>query len=281
MNTKWKPFSIPEQQYLIANISVIGITHCAKNLGRSRNCIYQNAKRLKLRLDRSKIMLYVNKKPFHRFNVNPSFFIIPENMKPVNAFLLGFIWADGHICFCGTGCQISARFVTDDAPDFIPVFKQSGKWSIYTQHPKGCREATIIQTNNRPLAEYLRDKGYQSKSNGSAIDILNTIPKHLHRHWWRGCFDGDGCFYVGKKYGQVSLFSTYEQDWAHFNQLCNELEIPYTITRTVRKCGKSSCVRITSKNSIQKLIHYLYPNGYEFGLKRKYVKAMELVSSTK
>ena len=279
MDTKWKPFSVAEQQYLIANFSVIGGTRCAKNLHRSRQCINQNAKRLGLKLDRSKIMLYVLKKPFNQFNVDPTFFIIPEQMTSVNTYLLGFIWADGHISFRGTAAEISARFVTDDSYDLIPIFKETGKWSIYTQHPYGCREATIVQTNNRPLAEYLRDKGYVAKSSNAATDILNTIPKHLNRHWWRGCFDGDGCFYIGKKYSQISLFSTYEQDWKHFDVLCKEQNIPYTICRTIRRRGKSSSVRISSQDGMCKLIHYLYPNGFEFGLKRKFIKSQLLLSS--
>lgn len=279
MDTKCNTFSITEQQYLIANYSVIGATHCAKNLGKTRHSVRRIAKQLGLQLDRSKIMLHAYKKSFDKYNVNPTGFIVPDKMSAVNAYLLGFIWADGHISFRGTAAEISARFVSDDSYDLIPLFQKTGKWSVYTQHPPGCREATIVSTNNRPFAEYLDKFGYSAKSSGSAVDILNQIPEHFHHYWWRGCFDGDGCFYVGRKYNQIGLYSTYEQDWTHFDNLCKNIGVGYTITKTIRSKGKSSSVRISSKNDMTTFIHYLYPDGFDLGLKRKYDKAIQILYS--
>ncbi len=271
-----------ELDFIRQNYQTLGGTDCARKLNRSRNTINITAKAMGLSLThehRSNIMKRKLYKPFDKRNVNPSSFIISEQMKKVNAYLLGFIWADGHISFCRSACEISARFVTDDAPDIIPLFQQTGKWGIYKQHPEGCREATIIKTNNRPLAEFLNSMDYVTKSNAPATKILSFIPTHLRRYWWLGCLDGDGCFSVGigKQGQEIGIHSSYDQDWTHFKELTEELDMCYYFERRKRTNGTSSAVRIVKKESCAKFIHYLYPNGYEFGLRRKFAKAMEML----
>ena len=269
-----------ELYFIRQNYQTLGGTDCARKLNRSRHAVVTNAKAMGLDLThehRSNIMKRKLDKPFNKRNVNPSTFIIKEQMDKVNAYLLGFIWADGHVSFRGTSCQISARFVTDDAMDIVPLFQQKGKWCIYTQQPQGCRQCTCLSTNNRPLAEFLDNMDYIAKSSASAIKILNFIPTDLRRYWWLGCMDGDGCFSFGRVGQEIGVHSSYEQDWTHFEQLANQLGIAYHLERRIAKRGKSSAIRIVKKESCSKFIHYLYPNGYEFGLHRKFDKAMEML----
>lgn len=268
-----------ELDFIRQNYQTLGGTDCAKQLSRSRTAVVKNAKAMGIGLThqhRSNVMKRKLDKPFDKRNVNPTFFIIPEKIEPVNAYLLGFIWADGHISFRHTACRIEARFVTDDAIDILPLFNKTGKWSIYTQIPEGCREATIVTTNNRPLAEFLNNMDYVTKSNAPATKILNFIPEQLRRYWWLGCIDGDGCFSLGKRGQEIGIHSSYEQDWRHFEHLAKKLNIEYHLERRIRRQSKSSAIRIVKKESCNKFIHYLYPSGYEFGLKRKYNKATEM-----
>lgn len=269
-----------ELDFIRQNYQSIGITDCARYLNRSRSAIITNAKAMGLSLThehRSNIMKRKLDKPFDKRNVNPSSFIIPEQMGAVNAYLLGFIWADGHISFRRSACQIEARFVTDDASDILPLFQRTGKWGKYTQTPLGCREATIVSTNNRPLAEFLNSMDYVAKSSAPATKILDFIPEHLRRYWWLGCMDGDGCFMLGKRGQEVSISSSYTQEWTHAEQFAKQLGIAYHLERRIRGTGKSSAIRIVKKESCFKFIHYLYPFGYEFGLRRKHHKAMEIL----
>lgn len=268
-----------ELNFIRQNYQTLGGTDCARKLNRSRHAVVTNAKAMGLGLTyehRSNIMKRKLNKPFNKRNVNPSPFIIRKEVKEVNAYLLGFIWADGHISFKHGACHISARFVTDDAPDIIPSFKQTGKWGEYTQIPPDGREATIVHTNNRPLAEFLDSMDYITKSSASATKILAFIPDHLRRYWWIGCMDGDGCFSLLKRGQEIGIHSSYEQDWSHFEQLAHEIGIEYHLERRIAK-QRSSAIRIIKKASCIKFIHYLYPNGYEFGLKRKYQKAMDML----
>jgi hypothetical protein len=283
MSNKWQPFTDTEKQYLIENYFKIGATHCSKNLGRSRHCIRQHAKQLNLKLDRGEICRYVFQKEYEDFSVNPRPFIESDCMTPIHAYLLGLIWADGHIS--KNGYTTTVCFVETDGDDILPIFKKSGKWSIYKNKPKSKREGIphyAPATSNRPLLEFLKSKGYSAKSTQSAIDILKVIPNNIKYYWWRGCFDGDGGFYIGKNgYGQIKLYSTYQQDWEHIDLLCKELNIRYKILKRKRKRNgkihKSSEAQIFYRDGIIKLCKYLYPNGLEFGLKRKFNKAKQLI----
>lgn len=273
--------TVTELDFIRQNYQILGGTDCARKLNRSRTAIRENAKAMGLELShthRSNIMKRkLDKLPEQR-NVNPLPFIMAAKMSVVNAYLLGFIWADGHISFRGTGQQIITNFVSEDANDFLPLFYQTGKWSVRTQQPKGCREATYVSTNNRPLAEFLNSMDYVAKSFAAATKILRHIPEPLRRYWWLGCLDGDGCFTLGKRGQEIQISSSYEQDWTHFEQLAKELGIEYHLERRIAKRGKSSSIRIVKKASCIKFIHYLYPSGYEFGLKRKYQKAMKMLT---
>ena len=269
-----------ELTFIRQNYQILGGTDCAKQLNRSRTTVIHNAKSMGLELShihRSNIMKRkLDKLPEHR-NVNPLPFIVAEKMFPVNAYLLGFIWADGHVSFKNGACHISARFVTDDAPDIISQFRQVGKWGEYKNIPPNGREATVVQTNNRPLAEFLNRMDYIAKFFASATKILDFIPYPLRRYWWLGFMDGDGCFTIGKRGQEIQISSSYEQDWSHFERLAKELGIEYHLERRIAKRGKSSAIRIIKKASCIKLIHYLYPDEYEFGLKRKYQKAIQML----
>jgi hypothetical protein len=63
--------------------------------------------------------------------------------------------------------------------------------------------------------------------------------------------------------------------------LFNSLNISqYEIRRIVNKNGnKSSVIRVKKHNEIESLYNYLYPNGYEIGLKRKYNKCSDIINN--
>ena len=271
-----------EIEFIRQNYQTLGATDCANQLNRSRSAIIRNAKSVGLILThehRSNIMRRKLDKPFDKRNVNPTPFIVSEKMKDVNAYLLGFIWADGYVSFKHSKCQITCNFVHTDSYDIHPLFNQTGKWGVYIREAKGnCKKSICVSTNNRPFAEFLNSMDYITKSHESATKILNFIPTELHRYWWLGCMDGDGGFYIGKTGQQIGIHSSYTQDWSHFEQLANQLGIDYRIDRRVaKKGGKSSSIRIVKKESCAKFIHYLYPNDYEFGLKRKFQKTVQML----
>lgn len=55
----------------------------------------------------------------------------------------------------------------------------------------------------------------------------------------------------------------------------------YKINRRVNKnnANSQSSIRVVNYNDILKLSNYIYPNGYEFGLKRKYDKCQIIINN--
>ncbi len=234
----------------------------------------------------------------HQYKVEPTQFINVQT--PQIAYLLGLLWADGYVKVIYRKSQrtpaykIETTMVSEDLDTLIPLFNSVGKWCIYHRTRKKRKPQTTILTNNQPLVEYLQQNDYGVKSIESACKILSKIPTELHKYWFRGVSDGDGCFYVNEKNRQCqfSITSEYEQKWNYFESLLNKLNIKYGIQRLIRKKKnkkkptKHSSLRITSKIGVVGFGNYIY-NGYTedgIGLKRKYdkyIKAKELFQTSR
>lgn len=79
---------------------------------------------------------------------------------------------------------------------------------------------------------------------------------------------------------QFSIASSFSQDWCFVENLFKSLSIKYSIRRRKQlqrgKINGSSIIRISNRKDIRLLINYIYPNGYEFGLKRKFDKGISM-----
>jgi hypothetical protein len=211
-------------------------------------------------------------------NVNPSQFI--KITTPEVAYILGFLWADG---FLGAGYSINAEIVSDDAIILEKIFLSTGKWHIFQRHRKGFRASTKFTCNSKLLYEYLIDLGFNAK-NKSPDKLLKTIPKKLRSYWFRGYFDGDGCWYFNSQnyLKQCTITSKYCQDWNFMIQLFIGLKVDlYNINKQDKKNKKgikntSSRIRLCNLNSIKKFGKYIY-KGQAFGLNRKLDKFNEMI----
>jgi hypothetical protein len=59
----------------------------------------------------------------------------------------------------------------------------------------------------------------------------------------------------------------------------DSLNIKYSIQRIILKSGNSySTIRIVNIKGIYAIYKYLYPNGFEFGLKRKFDKCVDIIN---
>lgn len=208
-------------------------------------------------------------------------FINPEH--PTLAYILGLLWADGCVTIKDRRRDIRLTTTYPDANYFIPIFKSTGKWGVYSSkhvnHPTW-KTTCQITTHNKKLAEFLYFKDYVSKSNKSADLILETIPEHLKHYWFLGLLDGDGCIIVDKKYFcyNVVFTSSYEQDWRYLEKLLKQLNVKYSIFRKETKNGNSSRVKVSNYSDCLKLLDFLYKdiNINKIGLLRKYEKYLQM-----
>jgi hypothetical protein len=224
-------------------------------------------------------------KSYNHYNVNPNQFI--EVATPLSAYLLGLIWADGHVKNTPRCSPIRLSTTYPDATYFVSLFTQTGKWCVYTEKQKNhptWKDRCIIYTNNRPLADFLVVNGYLAKSNDSACKILNQIPNNLKHYWVRGLFDGDGYIHTDSKGShRLGISSTYKQDWKYMENICKTLGVDYSVHRKLIPAKKhaSSEFVIYGMYRVIRFCNFMY-DGFpsdEIGLYRKYGKLLQLKST--
>lgn len=235
---------------------------------------YSNLKKTKAEIDYKVRKLKLKK------NVNVNTLMFSECQTPEAAYVLGFIWADGHVN--KDGRHIAITCLLDDMNNIEHIFDKTGKWSKYTldRTKNHCRTAKEFMTSNHDLNAFLCKNDYRDKSKKSPDSILETIPISLHEYFYRGVVDGDGCFYYNQKnfLRQFSISGSYEQNWSYLECLCNRLNIKYTIKRTTTKKGNSSSFRILGKE-VLKIGNFIYSKNDNIKLSRKYNKFIIIKNS--
>jgi len=200
------------------------------------------------------------------------------------AYVLGLLWADGYMNG-GRPNRIAIEIVADDFDAIRGVFDATGSWSVSRRKRKNRRPQACATICNKPLSEFLLSFGYGEKNVRSACGILEKLPIDLRTYWWRGFFDGDGCFYSRRHVrqretkesyehvAQMSLAGGLKQDWGFAEKLLTGLGICFAIQRRShrkRKKSSSSSVRVTNKEGIRKFGEYIYGEYDGVGLRRKY-----------
>jgi intein-encoded DNA endonuclease-like protein len=268
------------KKFLIKNYSNKGAKYCAAKLNLKESQIRSLVSRLKIKVSnarRSFIARTKMDKPYEEYNVNPLQFINVET--PEIAYILGFLWADGYL---GSNYSINTEIVSDDAIILEKVFLSTGKWHIFQRKRTGYRPQTKFSCNAKLLCEYLTELGFKNK-NKCPQKLLKTIPKNLQNYWFRGYFDGDGCWYFNPKgyLRQCVISSKHQQNWKFMIELLKELKISkYRINKIhrINKKGvenKSSQIRVCSLDAIKKFGNYIY-GGNQFGLERKLDKFIDM-----
>lgn len=208
-------------------------------------------------------------------------FSLFENIKDREiAYILGLLWADGHVTFANNKSKTPIVKHTSKEEDNI-TFKEillfSGSWNTFTcnnvgSYAKTPKNILINWVSDRKLGEFLIENQYRNKTN-SPDKILNKIPNELKQYWYRGFFDGDGSVTIKNKGHHSIAFTGHEnQNWYFIIKLFNEININnYRIRIIKSRGGKSSQIRITNKKDLLKFENYLYSDydEYQLGLFRK------------
>lgn len=199
-----------------------------------------------------------------------------------SAYILGLLWADGHIRMGKKLTTINC--IKTDIEDVIPVFNKTGEWNVSnpikkTFNGKRVKTQLMVSTTTWGLFEILSNYGYIGKTNGSPEIVLFNIPEEYRRYWFRGYLDGDGCIKLGKKYGVAVVFAApYNQNWKFMCDLCDDLSINYSINNFTVKKGGYSQFRINKKMDVKKLCDYIYDNYDGIGFSRKYNKYCDVLN---
>lgn len=272
MNEKYTNENI---EFIRENYPKYGAAYCSKILNKAPHCIYAIVHRYNIpkrnsNREKHPCLMNINIEQFNK--------ISDKNI----AYFLGLFWADGNIINYTSNNnehnRVTLEIVSDDAKDILPIINSIGKWSIRTRQRKHWRQQTVISANNKQIFNFLKDNDYNIKSEESPTKILDRIPEHLTKYFWRGFFDGDGSISYAKHRKMISFCGSYDQNWIDLENLLRKLSIKYSIFRKVESTGnKYSKVLIQNKQGISNIIKYLSPS-YDLGLKRKTKKMLEFLN---
>lgn len=264
MRNKPRKYSEIENEWLKENYPIHGSKYCAEYLNISIEQIRNKIKNLKLiRKEKININLFEN-----------------INSSEV-AYILGLLWADGHIS--KDGRHICIGLINQDMVTLKDIFTTTGKWNYYLIDMKkygNYKNQGKLYISNSKLHKILSNYGFYDKSVISPTNLLNNISENIQHYFFRGLCDGDGCFYINKKNFtyQFTLASTFNQDWSYMVKLCDNLKIGYRIDRFNNPNKKYSVFRICKKKDVIIFGDYIYKD-FKFGLNRKYIKFSEIKKS--
>ena len=148
-----------EIKFLYENYPTKGWEFCAKQLNLTKIQIYDMCARRNIRR-------------FKRIKVDHNQFV--NVSTPETAYILGLIFGDGNL---SDKRDISVALVKEDMDSLLNIFKKTGDWNQYSRQMLHWKPSLRLRTSNKQLFNYLESKGYKSKSEGSAQDIINTIPE--------------------------------------------------------------------------------------------------------
>lgn len=244
---------------------------CASAINRSKTAIMDKVSHLQLHHPRKRNLL------------NKALFLHLDTAEI--AYTLGVIWADG--CLPSNSNSISLTMLSSDIEELMPVLKKVGNWGSYIRKHPRWQEATTVHAADKDIATFLKSVGYRNKSFDSACKILELIPQHLHKYWWRGIIDGDGNFNEQNGSRSFSLSSSQSQDWTFAENLCKRLDLPYSIytknqlNKRSRKVNRCSLIVVHGYFDIRTLYNYVYDGMPEdhIGMTRKYDYATRMVAN--
>lgn len=278
-----------EIDFLKNNYSDKGANFCSKSLNRNYWSIISKAGRLGLRISKelkSKQMKRCSKmertRPKNAKSVDLNQFIDIKSKEI--AYILGLIWADGHI----HKYKVSVTSLKTDLEQIYPFFMKTGEWSMFCVKQKRyevqCQEVMSIYSSNKEMANIFTEYDYHVKSDKSACKVLSKIPENLQHYWFRAFFDGDGYIWYSKEcMYKITLTSNKDQNWKFMEKLCNKLSIVYHIRRDSYKnkqgrINSRSVFIINNFHGVKSFCEYIYKgckndNMYYY---RKYNKWLEM-----
>lgn len=255
---KKRPFTEQEIEYLKENFVKYGGIYCAKQLERTPPYVFKKAYSLGLKRKDSN-QWKLDKSP-QQVSMEQFYNITDYRI----AYILGFIWADGHVSKTKNLIIISTQ--SRDGKDIQQAVVGIIPFHIYIASRN---KQSIFSIGDLSLHTFLVEHDYINKSTLSPTKILSKIPQHLKHYFFRGYFDGDGCF-TNKTNRCISFTGHYEQDWTDVENFIKSLEItPQIIRRNDDKRGyKSSFIYVYGKDKCKKILEDLY-KGEQVGLTRK------------
>lgn len=204
---------------------------------------------------------------FERMKTDP-FDLTPSKE---NMYLWGLLWADGYIL---EPKRLALEILSSDFCEIEHLLPHQFKKYVRTRKDR-TKSVSCGFCSREDYISFLLENGYRDKVRPSNL-ILNS--KFLN-YWVLGLIDGDGCWYKGDNARQFAIAAHYGQNWDFLSEVLNDLDVKFSISQRENKKGeKWSIVRTCNIRSLKLIHNFIYPNGFEIGFKRKYLKSLECIS---
>ena len=125
------------------------------------------------------------------------------------AYWLGFIWADGSIYFrqdVRKDYRLTLRIKSTDVDHLIKFTKFLQTEKPIKYYTDGT--AAIIIGDKQIVMDLIKLGVIPGKSLSDTFLDIDLIPEDLHKHFWRGCVDGDG-WVKNKTKHEIGLCGSY------------------------------------------------------------------------
>lgn len=255
-----------------------GADYLSSIMDRERSSIQHKLSRMGLKVSKE-VKSKISKENAHKRKFNDSYYSVIDFTKDINeysSYVLGLLWTDGFLIKNRKTTGIT--ILKDDMLEINWIFDRVGNWYISDRERVGKKESRTLTGYNPILLDSLTTLDFDKKSYYSPEKLFQLIPEKYLRYLIRGIIDGDGCFYLNKKQYtyQLTISSTYEQDWSYYIYFFSKLGFEFKVQRRLNKKSKSSIIRLCQRQKIEELSKWLY-DGYEIdkiGLSRKYNKSL-------
>lgn len=253
-----------EEDDFIRNNNNLSTNQLMDALGRSQESISSRKKNLGVKKD---IYDYVTD-----FSANTIY----------SAYSLGFIFADGHL-FHSDKKGYEGAVVSILATDSIYLDKallNTTVWNTRTEIRAGTTNPQkTYKIGSKTLFKFLyHDLEFKYKNQFFSQKIFNFLPEHLHRYFWRGYFDGDGCIYTPETHNQNGIrcyiAGSHGFNWSFLQHHLTKMGIESKIKLQTNHTGGWSHIHIDKLLHCEKFINYIYGGvGVDgIGFTRKYIK---------
>lgn len=270
-STVYVPWTDYEDDFIKRNTNHLSNKDIAFLLGRTLEAISTRKKKLRIIKDKKDII---------------SDFL---SLTPNLAYVLGFLFGDGSVSNTELKSTKNYSVCLKIHPQdkvyinnsFLLVSKE---WKIKNYLRSNGQQTLEYNIVNKELHNFFYyDLDYKHKNNYISNKIFGFLPENLHRYWWRGYFDADGCIYVPKTKGQsgIRLYwaAPYDFDWSALKRCCDSMEVEYGIKLQTNHTGGWSHFYIHKIYHVEKFVNYLYSSvGVDgIGFTRKYIKFIEYI----
>lgn len=217
-----------------------------------------------------------------KYPIYEDFFDIIDTEEKV--YFLGFLYADGcnhkNANYISLGLKQTDRDILVQLASLIYKEEPESHVKIQDRTHENKGITTYFTINSKHICEQLEKLGcYQAKT--FKLEYPNWMPEHLHRHFIRGYFDGDGGFNVNTNKGQGSsmkITSTLKFVIKVKNIIESQLDVHFSVYKAIHSDVYD--ISMSGDRAVRKVLDWLYDSSSIY-LERKYVKYKRLLEEIK